>query len=142
MSQAKNGDKVKVHYTGKLKNDTIFDSSEGRDPLEFTIGSGEVIPGFDSAAVGMKIGETKTISIPPEEAYGGKRDELIVVANRSEIPDEIKLEVGIKLQINQPQGGPVTVVVTEMTDQTVTIDANHPLAGETLVFDIEMIGIS
>ena len=139
MSQAKEKDKVKVHYTGKLDDGTVFDSSIDREPLEFQVGENQVIPGFDRGVIGMKIGESKTLTIPPEDAYGPVRDDMIVEVKKDKIPEDIDTAVGAKLQIQQPNGQPVPVTVTGATDDTVTLDANHPLAGKTLIFDVELV---
>lgn len=140
MAAAKTGDTVKVHYTGKLEDGTVFDSSVEREPLQFTLGEGQVIPGFEKAALGMNPGDSKTEIIPPEEAYGEHRDEMVVQVERQQIPDNFA-KVGQRLQIQQPTGQKIPVVVTEVADATVTLDANHPLAGKSLTFDIEMVEI-
>ena len=142
MSQAKDGDKVKVHYTGKLEDGTVFDSSQNRDPLEFQLGAGNVIPGFNDGIVGMGIGESKTISIPPGDAYGQRRDELTIEVDKSEFPEDIKPEIGQELQVQQPDGSPVQVTITDVTEEKVTLDANHSLAGKTLIFEIELVEIA
>ncbi len=142
MSQAKQGDTVKVHYTGKLQNGEIFDSSIGSDPLEFTIGNKELIEGFESGVLGMEIGVKKTITIPPEEAYGSRNEELVADVDRAKLPDHINAEIGQALQITQPNGKTINVVMTEVTDDTVKLDANHPLAGKTLTFEIELVEIA
>jgi len=141
MSQAKDKDTVKVHYTGKLEDGSVFDSSTGREPLEFILGTGSVIPGFDQGVVGMAIGETKTITIAPDDAYGPVRKELVIEVKKSDIPGEISTSVGQMLQIPQPEGQPIPVVITEETEESVTLDANHPLAGKTLIFDVELVEI-
>ena len=141
MTQAKTGDLVAIHYTGKLEDGTVFDSSRNRDPLEFALGSGQVIPGFESAVMGMSLGESKTEVIPSEQAYGPYRDEMVMVVERQQIPAEIPLDVGLQLQLQGPEGQAVPVLVTDFSDSNVTLDANHPLAGETLIFDIELVGI-
>ena len=141
MTQAKAGDNVKVHYTGKLDDGTVFDSSVEREPLQFSLGSGNVIPGFEEAIVGMTPGESKTATIPSENAYGPHRPEMVLTVERQQIPDDIPLEVGQQMQIRQPDGGTVPVIVTEMAEGKVTLDANHPLAGETLIFEIELVEI-
>lgn len=141
MTQAKTGDLVAIHYTGKLEDGTVFDSSRNRDPLEFALGSGQVIPGFESAVMGMSLGESKTEVIPSEQAYGPYRDEMVMVVDRQQIPAEIPLDVGLQLQLQGPDGQAVPVLVTDFSDSDVTLDANHPLAGETLIFDIELVGI-
>jgi peptidylprolyl isomerase len=142
MSQAKKGDTVKVHYTGKLQDGEIFDSSIGTNPLEFTIGNKELIDGFESGVMGMKIGSKKTITIPPEEAYGSRNEELVADVDRSKLPDHITAEIGQALQITQPNGKTINVIMTGVTDDTVTLDANHPLAGKTLTFEIELVEIA
>jgi peptidylprolyl isomerase len=141
MTQAKSGDLVAIHYTGKLEDGTVFDSSRDRDPLEFSLGSGQVIPGFEAAVMGMSLGESKTEVIPSEQAYGPYRDEMVMVVDLQQIPAEIPLEVGIQLQLQGPDGQAVPVLVSDLSNSDVTLDANHPLAGETLIFDIELVGI-
>ena len=142
MSKVKDGDTVKVHYTGKLENGDVFDSSREKEPFEFTVGNKAVIPGFEKGVVGMGVGDTKTIEIPPEEAYGAKQDELVVVVNKSEFPDDITPSVGQRLQIKQQDGNPVVVTITDLTEDSITLDANHPLAGYTLFFDVEIVDIN
>jgi peptidylprolyl isomerase len=143
MAQAKAGDTVQVHYTGTLGDGTIFDSSAGRDPLEFTLGNGQVIPGFDNGIQGMSVGETKTINIPVEDAYGPAIEDHVFSIERSEIPAEIPVEEGMTLNMHQdgsPQ--PIPVIVREVTETSVVLDANHPLAGQDLTFEVELIGIN
>ena len=142
MSKIKDGDTVKVHYTGKLENGDVFDSSREKEPFEFTVGNKAVIPGFEKGVVGMGVGDTKTIEIPPEEAYGAKQDELVVVVNKSEFPDDITPSVGQRLQIKQQDGNPVIVTITDLTEDSITLDANHPLAGYTLFFEVEIVDIN
>lgn len=142
MSKVKDGDTVKVHYTGKLENGDVFDSSREREPFEFTVGNKAVIPGFEKGVVGMGVGDTKTIEIPPEEAYGAKQDELVVEVQKSELPDDITPTIGQRLQIKQQDGNPIVVTITELTDDSITLDANHPLAGYTLFFDVELVDIT
>ncbi|MBF2063132.1 MAG: peptidylprolyl isomerase [Calothrix sp. C42_A2020_038] len=142
MGQAKVGDTVTVHYTGKLTDGTVFDSSNGGDPLEFTIGSGQLIPGFEEAVVGMNAGDSKTTHIPVEQAYGSYRPDMVIEVDREQMPAELEPEVGQQLQIQQPTGQVIPVVVTDVSESTITLDANHPLAGEDLVFDIELVGIA
>lgn len=142
MTKAKKGDKVKVHYTGKLISGDQFDSSAGRDPLEFTVGAGQMIPGFDAAIPGMNIGEKKTITISPENAYGEKNEEALIEFPKVNIPADMKLETGMKLQLRNESGHPFPVVVTEVKDDVVILDANHELAGKELIFDIELIEIN
>ncbi|MBI3883945.1 MAG: FKBP-type peptidyl-prolyl cis-trans isomerase [Sphingobacteriales bacterium] len=141
MSQVKAGDVVRVHYTGKLTNGDQFDSSVGREPLEFTVGAGQMIPGFDAAMPGMAIGEKKTINIAPADAYGEKNDEAIIEFPKENIPADMKLEPGMQLTLSNQQGQPVPVVVVEVKDDVIVLDANHFLAGKELVFDIELVEI-
>lgn len=141
MAQAKSGDTVKVHYTGKLNDGTVFDSSVEREPLEVTIGAGQVIPGFEKGIIGMAPGETKSISIGKDEAYGEHRQELTMEVNKSDFPESITPEIGQMLQMKNPNGDLIRVVVSEIKDDTVTIDANHPLAGKDLTFDLELVSI-
>lgn len=142
MTQAKQGDTVTVHYTGKLDDGTVFDSSEGRDPLEFSIGSGSVIPGFEQAVIGMSPGDAKTTTIASEEAYGPYYDDRVVVVDRQQIPAELPVDIGAQLQIQQQGGMVIPVIVTDVTDGEVTLDANHPLAGEDLTFEIRLVSIA
>ncbi|MCE5198372.1 MAG: peptidylprolyl isomerase [Armatimonadota bacterium] len=142
MAEAKQGDRVKVDYTGKLQDGTIFDSSDGREPLEFTIGGGQVIPDFESALVGMNPGDKKTVQIPATRAYGARRDDLVLEVGRDQFPEDIKPEVGDQLQLRQPDGMSAVVTVTEANDQSVTLDGNHPLAGEDLTFDVELVEVA
>ncbi|MGB3651481.1 MAG: peptidylprolyl isomerase [Rivularia sp. (in: cyanobacteria)] len=141
MTQAKSGDNVKVHYTGKLDDGTVFDSSAEREPLEFSLGSGNVIPGFEEAIVGMAPGESKTTKIPPEQAYGPQREELVITVEKEQIPTDLSVAVGQQLQISQNNGQVIPVIVTDVSDSKVTLDANHPLAGEQLTFDIELVEV-
>jgi FKBP-type peptidyl-prolyl cis-trans isomerase 2 len=142
MSQAKNGDKVKVHYTGKYEGGEVFDTSREREPFEFTLGQGQVIPGFEKEIEGMDVGQTKTITIPPDEAYGQRREDLQVNVNRTEFPEDIKPEVGQQLQMKKPDGNIINVTVADVQEETVTLDANHPLAGKTLTFEIELLEVA
>ncbi|WP_316896494.1 peptidylprolyl isomerase [Pseudodesulfovibrio indicus] len=140
---AKQGSTVKVHYTGTLKDDgSQFDSSEGREPLEFTLGEGMVIAGFEKAVIGKSAGDTVTVEIPPEEGYGGLSEELVFQVRREQLPPTVELEEGIMLEIRTEDGQPAYVRVTEFDDELVTLDGNHPLAGQTLVFDIEVVEVS
>ena len=140
-AQAKNGNIVQVNYTGTLQDGTIFDTPVGYEPLEFTLGEGQVIPGFEQAVLGMKIGESKTVTIPADDAYGPHRDDLILVIDREELPTGLTPEVGQQLQMTRPDGGMIIVAITKVSDKTVTIDANHPLAGKDLTFEIELAKI-
>ena len=141
MQQAKNGDVVKVHYTGKLTNGEQFDSSVGREPLEFTVGAGQMIKGFDLAVPGMAVGEKKTINITPEDGYGPRSEEAMIEFPKENIPADMKLEAGMPLTLSNQQGQPVPVVVVEIKDDVVVLDANHFLAGQELVFDVELVEI-
>jgi peptidylprolyl isomerase len=141
MEKAKIGDTVKVHYTGKLQDDTVFDTSAGGDPLEFTIGESHVISGFESAVTGMEAGDSKTVSLPPEQAYGPHHNELVFQVERGALPPDIDPAVGQQLQFQRPDGQVVALAVTGVGESTVTLDANHPLAGEELTFDLELVEI-
>src|SRR5215210_6090262 len=141
MAQAKTGDKVKVHYHGKLTNGETFDSSEGRAPLEFEVGSGMVIKGFDDGVTGMAVGEKKTISIPVEEAYGPKNAEMLVEMPKDKFPDDMEIEIGMPLMMSNEEGQNFQVTVAEIKEASVILDANHPLAGQDLVFDLELVEI-
>jgi peptidylprolyl isomerase len=142
MAQAKPGDTVKVHYIGKLDDGTVFDSSTDREPLEFTLGSGGIIPGFEQAVLGMSLGESKTEVIPTDDAYGPHLDEMVVVVDRQQMPPEIEPQIGQQLQLQQQDGQVLPVIITDVTGASVTLDANHPLAGEALTFDIELVEIA
>lgn len=141
MSQAKSGDTVRIHYTGKLDDGTQFDSSSGREPLEFALGSGQVIPGFDNAVDGMAVGESKTVTIPPAEAYGDKHPQLVQDVPKSALPPEIEPQVGMQLQSQTPDGQTIPLLITEVAEEKITVDGNHPLAGQDLTFDIELVEI-
>lgn len=141
MAQAKQGDTVKIHYTGRLDDGTVFDSSVDRDPLEFQLGARQVIIGFENAVMGMNINESKTVTIPSEEAYGPRRDEMLLKVPKDQFPPHIQPEVGQQLQLQQPDGGMFIVVIAEVGLDNVTLDANHPLAGKALTFDIELVEI-
>ena len=142
MSQAKAGDTVKIHYTGTLSDGTQFDSSAGRDPLEFALGSGQVIPGFDKAVDGMSVGESKSVTIAPEDAYGQKHEQLVPDVPKSALPDDMEPQVGMQLQSESPDGQVIQLVVTAVGDDTITVDGNHPLAGHELNFEIELVAIA
>jgi peptidylprolyl isomerase len=142
MQQVKKGDTVKIHYHGKLTDGTTFDSSEGRDPLEFEVGSGQVIPGFDQGVTGMAVGEKKTIHIPADEAYGQKQEDMIMEFPKDRFPEDMVPEVGMQLNMSNGQGQNFPVVIVEVRESVVVLDANHPLAGEDLVFDLELVDIS
>ena len=141
MAQVKEGDVVKVHYTGKLTNGEQFDSSVGREPLEFTVGAGQMIKGFDAAMPGMNVGEKKTINISPEDGYGEKSEDAIIEFPKENVPADMVLEPGMPLTLSNQAGQPVPVIVIEVKDDIVILDANHFLAGQELVFDIELVEI-
>lgn len=140
MAEAKSGDTVRVHYTGTLGNGSVFDSSQGREPLEFTVGSGQVIPGFDQAVTGMRPGDEKQVTIPSGEAYGERRPEMMARVPREQFPPEVEPAIGQQLQVQQ-DGQAFVVTVAEVTDGEVTLDANHPLAGQDLTFDLALVEI-
>ncbi len=141
MQQVKTGDKIKVHYHGRLNNGQTFDNSEGREPLEFEVGSGMVIKGFDDGVKGMAVGDKKTINIPFDQAYGPRNPDMIIEMPRERFPKDMELEVGMPLGMSDGQGQQFEVVVTEIKDAAVTLDANHPLAGQDLIFDLELVEI-
>ncbi|MDD4873449.1 MAG: peptidylprolyl isomerase [Dehalococcoidales bacterium] len=136
---AKDGSRVKVHYTGKLCDGSVFDSSLEREPLEFTIGEGKVIPGFEDAIKSMEVGETKTVIIPADQAYGQKREELILVIEKEKMPTNLNPKVGDKLQVRQQSGAPVLVTITEIGEKSITLDANHFLSGKDLTFELNLL---
>ena len=142
MSQAKAGDTVRIHYTGTLDDGTQFDSSVGNDPLEFALGSGQVIPGFDRAVDGMNVGDSKSVTIPPEEAYGERHEQLVQDVPRDALPAEIDPAVGMQLQSQAPDGQVLQLVITAVDEQKITVDGNHPLAGQALTFEIELVEIA
>jgi len=142
MAQAKMNDTVVLHYTGSFTDGSVFDSSVDREPLEFTIGQGMVIPGFEKGIVGMNEGESKTLNIPAEEAYGLHREDLLGVIGRTQMPANIDLKIGMVLQSRSPDGGVANVIVREMNDENVTLDFNHPLAGKKLIFEVNLIKVS
>ena len=141
MATASKGDTVRVEYTGTLGDGTVFDTSENREPLEFTLGEGQVIPGFEEAVEGMEEGEKRTTEIPSDQAYGSPDPKLLVPVPHDRFPDDIRPEVGLRLQVTQPNGAVVPVTVVEVGDEAVTLDANHPLAGEDLTFDITLVKV-
>ncbi|MEL7068039.1 MAG: peptidylprolyl isomerase [Cyanobacteria bacterium J06634_6] len=141
MAQAKSGDKVKVHYTGTLNNGQVFDSSKERDPLEFTLGTGMVIAGFDAAVTGLEPGETVTKTIPVDEAYGPYQEEMVADIEKQNIPADFELEIGQRLQMQTPSGEAMAVTITDMKEGVVTLDGNHPLAGQDLTFELELVEI-
>jgi peptidylprolyl isomerase len=141
MSQAQQDSNVKVHYTGKLADGTVFDDSRGREPLEVQLGQSLVIPGFEAAIVGMSIGESKTVTIPPEAAYGPRHDEMIQQVPKDKLPEGLELQVGLQLEARSPEGQSIPVLITEVNEADVTLDANHPLAGKELTFEIELMEV-
>lgn len=141
MQQVKTGDTIKVHYHGKLTDGTTFDSSEGREPLEFEVGSGSVIAGFDNGVTGMQVGQKKTINIPVDEAYGQKQEDLFMEFPLDRFPADMKPEVGMQLNMSNGAGQDFPVIIAEVHDDTVVLDANHPLSGEDLTFDLELVEI-
>lgn len=141
MTQAKSGDTVRIHYRGTLDDGTQFDSSAGRDPLEFALGGGQVIPGFDNAVDGMSVGDSKTVTIAPDEAYGQRHEQLVQQVPRSALPEDIEPAVGMQLQSQSPDGQVMNLVVVQVEDESITLDANHPLSGQALTFAIELVEI-
>jgi len=141
MTEVKQGDTVRIHYTGTLTTGETFDSSEGRDPLEFTVGSGQIIPGLDAALPGMAVGEKKTVEVPCVDAYGETDPNATQTVERAQIPDDIPLDLGTQLQVQTPEGQVMPVTVAEVTETEVTLDANHPLAGKDLTFNIELVEV-
>ncbi|MCR9127065.1 MAG: peptidylprolyl isomerase [Rhodobacteraceae bacterium] len=142
MSEVKSGDTVRIHYTGTLQDGSTFDSSEGREPLEFQVGSGQIIPGLDEALPGMSVGEQKTVTIPADKAYGPINPEMRQAVPREGIPADIPLDPGTQLQMRTPDGQAMPVTVIEATETEVTLDANHPLAGRDLTFDFEIVSVA
>lgn len=138
---AKSGDTVKVHYTGTLDDGTQFDSSAGREPLQFQLGGGQIIPGFEEAVMGLSPGDSVTKTIPADQAYGPHREEMVLIVDKSSFPENINPTPGQQLEVRQSDNHTVDVVVTEVTDESVTLDANHPLAGQDLTFEIELVEI-
>ncbi len=138
---AQQGDTVKVHYHGTLPDGTVFDSSREREPLEFTLGAGQVIVGFDQAVAGLAPGESRTARVPADEAYGPRVDEMVLEVPREQVPSELNAQVGQQLELRQEDGQTVPVVVTDLSENTVTLDANHPLAGQELIFEVELVEI-
>jgi peptidylprolyl isomerase len=135
------GDTVQVHYTGTLEDGTVFDTSVGREPLGFTLGAGQMIPGFEQGVLGMKLGESKTVTIPPEQAYGPYYEDRVWVVDRAQLPPGLEPEVGQQLQAGDAQGQSIIVTVTDVSETTITVDANHRLAGKTLIFEIQLVSI-
>lgn len=141
MAQVKTGDKIKVHYHGKLTSGETFDSSEGRAPLEFEVGSGMVIKGFDDGVTGMSVGEKKTVNIPYNEAYGPRNPEMVIEMPKDRFPKDLDIEVGMPLGMSDQQGHQFQVTIVEIKEEVVMLDANHPLAGQDLIFDLELVEI-
>lgn len=141
MSQVSSGDVVRIHYTGRLPDGTQFDSSSGREPLEFKVGGGQIIPGLDRQIEGMAVGESGTLTIPADEAYGPRDENQIQTVSRTAIPPEIELSLGTNLQATTQDGGQIALTVVDLTEEEVTVDANHPLAGQDLIFDVEVVEI-
>jgi peptidylprolyl isomerase len=141
MQQVKSGDKVRVHYHGKLRSGETFDTSQGREPLEFTVGSGQVIKGFDNGVMGMEPGDSRTVEIPVQDAYGEKQDEMMVEFPKTQFPDDLNPEVGMQLMMNNGSGQSFPVTIMEIREESVILDANHPLAGQDLIFDIQLVEI-
>jgi len=141
MTQAKKGDTVRVHYTGKLPDGTVFDSSWDREALEFELGSGQLIAGFEEAVLGMAVDDTQTVHVTSEDAYGPYREEMILTVNRDEFPDNVEPKVGQHIQVNLQGGQQLVVRIKDVTDNDVTLDANHPLAGQDLTFEIKLVEI-
>jgi len=142
LSKVKDGDTVKVHYTGTLTDGTVFDTSAEREPLEFTLGQGQLIPGFEKAVEGMSVGDSAEVDIPSDEAYGEAREDLVITVPKDQLPDDVEPQVGMQLQVNQQDGQPIPVRITEVGDENLTLDANHPLAGQDLKFEIELVEIA
>lgn len=142
MAKVKKGDSVKVHYTGKLKDGTVFDKSDERNPLEFTVGAGRLIKGFEAAVVGMEPGESKTVQIPADKAYGPHHDDRVIKIDREDVPKDINIKVDQYLKIKQQDGTTFAAKVTEISDKSLTLDVNHPLAGKDLMFDIRLAEIA
>lgn len=139
--QAQPGKTVKVHYQGTLPDGTVFDSSRGREPLEFTLGAGQVIAGFDKAVAGLAPGESRTATVPAAEAYGPRLGEMVLELPREQVPSELTVEVGQQLELRQEDGQTVPVTIADLSDETVTLDANHPLAGQDLTFEVELVEV-
>lgn len=141
MSKAKDGDTVKVHYTGTLENGEVFDTSREREPLEFKLGEGQLIPGFEKAVIGMAEGDSTKVDIPSDEAYGEAREDLVIKVPKDQLPEDVEPQIGMQLQVNQPNGQPIPVRITEVGEAELTLDANHPLAGKDLSFNIELVEV-
>lgn len=141
MATANVGDTVRVHYTGRLEDGTVFDSSREREPLEFTVGTGQVISGFERAVEGMEVGEARETRIEADDAYGERRDDLVLDLPKEQVPEDMEIAPGMRLELRQPDGQAVPVTVAEVREESVKLDANHPLAGQPLTFELELVGI-
>jgi peptidylprolyl isomerase len=141
MSEVKTGDTVQVHYTGRLETGELFDSSREREPLQFTLGNGELISEFENAVIGMNVGDVKTVQIPSHEAYGPYIEEMKMVVDKAKMPEELELKLGLQLTLRGPEDRKLNVRIIDIAENTVTMDANHPLAGKDLIFDIELMKI-
>jgi FKBP-type peptidyl-prolyl cis-trans isomerase 2 len=141
MQQVQNGDKIKVHYHGKLRSGETFDTSDGREPLEFTVGSGQVIKGFDEGVKGMKVGDKKTVEIQVTDAYGEKQHEMMIEFPKDQFPADMNPEIGMQLMMSNGSGQQFPVTVAEVKEESIVLDANHPLAGQDLIFDLELVSI-
>lgn len=141
MRQAKTGDVVRVHYTGRLTDGTEFDSSQGREPLEFQVGSGQIIPGLEKHVEGMEVGQKSTVTVPAEEAYGARDERQVQSVPRDSLPDDLDLELGSRLTATTREGRQIPLTVIDLDENKVTVDANHPLAGQDLIFDLELVEI-
>jgi len=141
MAQVQDGDTVKVHYTGKLEDGTVFDTTANRDPIQFRIGEGQVIPRFEQAMSGMEPGESKTVEVPADEAYGPHHEELVLMVDRNIFPEDAQPEVGLQFEVRQTDSPPIVAMVTDVTESNATLDANHPLAGKDLIFDVQLLEI-
>jgi peptidylprolyl isomerase len=142
MAQAKKGDSVKINFTGKLEDGSVFANTADGEPLEFKLGEGKIIPGIENAVEGMNVGESKSVEVPPEDAYGQRREELIQVVSRDKFPKNVEPRVGQQFEVSQQQGQSMVVRVVDTSEQSVTLDANHPLAGRDLTFDLELLEVS
>jgi peptidylprolyl isomerase len=142
MTMLKNGDTIKVHYTGTLEDGRVFDTSKGRDPLEFTTGEGRIISGFENAIMGMTVGETRDFEVAPDEAYGFRHEQMVLEVPMGDFPEHIEPQLGMRLQLQQQEGNPVEVVITDISEKAITLDGNHPLAGQTLHFQVELLEIT
>ncbi len=142
MEGIREGDRVQVHYTGKLQSGEVFDSSQGREPLDLTIGEGKIIPGFEQALLGMQTGDKKSFDLTPDQAFGERKDELVHVIQKEQIPSDIKLEIGMQLALEGQQKEPIPAQVVDISESTVTLDTNHPLAGKDITFEVDVVEIT